>query len=1007
MSSLTNSTRKLYKATLSSPKNNPLPKGYDHYTKVYRSLEKINFIYQLAIEPDEIEMIRSVLKERKGRSKADTLKALDTVDDIVNDPSPTQTLKYGLKFKDISKETLVDLGYSLTKVRKKNSNSPKVAEVVFGVVKNYLASVKLSDLNKSVKAKSSAMVSKNPSGTIRSESIMLEKLDATKLGDLKKSVSKDILRNAISWAIVNDKSAIKKLRRELPYDILARLNVPLEEQLIDLVWNSEPKENSTRMAIAGFEEGMKIQPVGRLHLERLEMKPAGIEKGELVFSIPLAPAESVTITHKEWSVRNEEFENITQDFLEEYSEKGVAEKNDISMSSESQSKHSTAFGVDAQGSGFGVTISTSYKDESGENQAVKDSRNHSMTVTSKASARTTKEHKFSVKVSTITDVEDTNIKIIRNPSDSSAMRIDYFQLIRKWQVDLIRYGLRMTYDIVIPNPGDYLAQRILDLYDIDRQIEEGFKFSLKLEDLDLKDQNKLREYAQLYGADIGEIPDLTKRNGPNIPPINISNLTKTIDRVYWGSFDLVVENDYEIDSILTNVIVSTDSSGTQYVLDIIHYPGVGLQLKRSDTDPDPLRGNRADGVSWELGKHGGNVQNLRFEELKGRSGTITVTYQTVRITHISFIVTWTLKLKDSAYQRWRFKTWNILRQAAEEKYIKERDMLREKRSRLEEEIARDDALTLRKMEREEIIRGVLGWILGPQFRLRCSQFSSSPVDRPKLADEVSRFLGLLDHDSGKDDWGTVLAFGEFIKYIQQAVEWENMVFILYPYFWDKCGNWKNKIHLYHPDTRHRDFLRAGAARVVLTIRPGFEESFATLMDELNFGKISRDSHPYITTAQEIENYAKTNFPGIPPANPDNNIRTLLYPEQDKAWEEIQKIITLLERHLKDKERFPSTVEGLAALKRYVPYGSPSGVKIDDVPLKDPWNRDYVYTSPGVHGEYDLATYGADGKLGGDEMDADITSWAEGSLVGRWYEYTPTSALDLSLNTRLAQMDKPP
>ena len=44
--------------------------------------------------------------------------------------------------------------------------------------------------------------------------------------------------------------------------------------------------------------------------------------------------------------------------------------------------------------------------------------------------------------------------------------------------------------------------------------------------------------------------------------------------------------------------------------------------------------------------------------------------------------------------------------------------------------------------------------------------------------------------------------------------------------------------------------------------------------------------------------------------------------------------------------------------------------------------------------------GANGAEGGEGEDADIVSWADASLVGRWYEYTPTSALDISFNETL-------
>lgn len=43
-------------------------------------------------------------------------------------------------------------------------------------------------------------------------------------------------------------------------------------------------------------------------------------------------------------------------------------------------------------------------------------------------------------------------------------------------------------------------------------------------------------------------------------------------------------------------------------------------------------------------------------------------------------------------------------------------------------------------------------------------------------------------------------------------------------------------------------------------------------------------------------------------------------------------------------------------------------------LKDPWGRDYQYESPGEHGDFDISSYGADGRPGGEGTDADVTSW---------------------------------
>jgi hypothetical protein len=176
---------------------------------------------------------------------------------------------------------------------------------------------------------------------------------------------------------------------------------------------------------------------------------------------------------------------------------------------------------------------------------------------------------------------------------------------------------------------------------------------------------------------------------------------------------------------------------------------------------------------------------------------------------------------------------------------------------------------------------------------------------------------------------------------------------------------------------------------VLTIRPGFEKDFVTFLETGKLDPLKED-HPYFSITNEMEAYAKVNYPGIKPANPVEDARPLLIPKQRKAWKEMQQIMTALDKYRDNHPTYPTTEQGLAAL--------------ENVPLTDPWNNPYIYTSPGLyHDEYDLASYGSDGVLDADaapdaeEEAADITSWAEANLIGRWYEYTPTSALDIAFN----------
>lgn len=98
-------------------------------------------------------------------------------------------------------------------------------------------------------------------------------------------------------------------------------------------------------------------------------------------------------------------------------------------------------------------------------------------------------------------------------------------------------------------------------------------------------------------------------------------------------------------------------------------------------------------------------------------------------------------------------------------------------------------------------------------------------------------------------------------------------------------------------------------------------------------------------------------------------------EVKAARTQIDALEKALDQYRLDVGRYPGTDQGLNAL-----VVQPAGVNRwagpylkKDVPL-DPWNKPYLYKSPGEHGELDLFSYGRDGVPGGSGEDADITNW---------------------------------
>lgn len=94
--------------------------------------------------------------------------------------------------------------------------------------------------------------------------------------------------------------------------------------------------------------------------------------------------------------------------------------------------------------------------------------------------------------------------------------------------------------------------------------------------------------------------------------------------------------------------------------------------------------------------------------------------------------------------------------------------------------------------------------------------------------------------------------------------------------------------------------------------------------------------------------------------------------------DIASLMQALKLYKLDNQRYPTTEQGLQSLVEK-PTGGPaangwkSGGYVDKLP-KDPWGNPYQYLSPGVKGEVDLFSLGADGQPGGAGDDADIGSW---------------------------------
>ena len=336
--------------------------------------------------------------------------------------------------------------------------------------------------------------------------------------------------------------------------------------------------NTALVETKAFTDSSATSPIGMLNLERIEMSPAGIERGGLIATVPLAPKERTMVVQQEWSVISQDFTSIVTDSLDNYSETGVTDNTQLSQATTSQVAHSNQFNVNASVSGsYGfvtASVASSFGSQDQNSQSASDSRQHSLQTTKKASSRVIQSHKVTISTSTTSGSSNASTRMLENPSATDPMRIDYFNLMRKWYVALYRYGLRLTYDITVPAPGAAMRTAFRQLAELQAQAAQGFTLQLNYSNITPSTYTAL---ASQYGAQVPPPPETQwiSAGGTDVTGIDVNNPGNFTD---WP-IQFTVPDGYQVDHILLSAHIGDNHPGDNpnnkdgYSFGIVGYPG--------------------------------------------------------------------------------------------------------------------------------------------------------------------------------------------------------------------------------------------------------------------------------------------------------------------------------------------------------------------------------------------------------------------------------------------------
>jgi hypothetical protein len=202
--------------------------------------------------------------------------------------------------------------------------------------------------------------------------------------------------------------------------------------------------------------------------------------------------------------------------------------------------------------------------------------------------------------------------------------------------------------------------------------------------------------------------------------------------------------------------------------------------------------------------------------------------------------------KQSTYQQWQLTTYDAIVRAHGQRQSEYSERLAAARAAIRVGAMGQSSQQKRALERAELRKGCLTLLTQQHFDV----FSGidSPKDKAVLYPQVNLANAAVQ--------------GKYIRFFEQAFEWEQMVYHCYPYFWGRKAHWMKKALLDELDPLFADFLRAGAARALLPVRPGFEKSVINFMET---GEIWGGAEPpaindplYLPLLEELE--AQTALP---------------------------------------------------------------------------------------------------------------------------------------------------
>jgi len=438
--------------------------------------------------------------------------------------------------------------------------------------------------------------------------------------------------------------------------------------------------------------------------------------------------------------------------------------------------------------GFSMNVAGSYANHRSKEDSMRQAVTQAQEVTARALDRVvTKVHQERVE-KMIEEFEENNTHGFDNRKGDQHV-VGVYRWVDKLMKNRVwNYGKRMMFEFAIPQPSKLhtLAASSIKAV-IEKPVDPRTSRDFKMSDSSaVADENTLKYWVSKLNVELEDKPLDNIRLGKSLSGTYSGEISKI--EYFNVSGNLEIPEGYEaVDGMVS--ITATDDGD---------WDSIGVATLFGDQKVS-FGGNRLQCQSSET---------KRFDKPFSTNLPVSATFSNYFTGTTNFVIN--CQITSNAKKQYQQKTFNTIIQAYEDALVEYNNKIAEEDAKASN-IKDGNPMFYRQIEQEVLKHNSIAYLVDDSVSKNNKVLGKTLYAGATVAGfEVTR--------TGLDDYASLA------KFMEQAFEWDIMSYNYYPYYWGKREDWDDMYQQENIDPLFRSFLRSGMARVVVTVRPGFEDA---------------------------------------------------------------------------------------------------------------------------------------------------------------------------------------